>query len=289
MANKDCEEIICDDYDNLSISSTPSRSNNDHDSSSIISMNTPNRNQIAEDFFSVDEQSSNKNLFQNSNSMTNNPTTDKNIGKSCEKYLDDINYKSLITPTSSKVINDRSDNKKKTILTLSSCRKQKPEFFSAFDDESSSIDYKFQSSSKIIQNDTSKQSIEKITGNNIFHTQTLQEKNLNQQVNVNHTFMSLEGQEKIDFLNQFTKNKNLNHILKKIFLHLSYKDITTMISVSKIWQNAIINSTEAQKKMESIFIQAILYYCHANVDISDDYKCLIENILFDLKKHLQYN
>lgn len=291
------EEEVCDIQDNLSISSTSPRSlgDSDHDTSSTVSSKASIGNQKSEPYFSFDEPSSSMNLYPKPYSIINIPTINENDDKPGENDFGNINNKPPMTPTSSKIINDRGDNKKKTVLTLLSCRNQKPEFFYSFDDESSLVDTRFQSPTKINQNLTLKQTIDKlqnidiITGQGAFCTQTLQEKTSNQQVKVYRTDLSMEGQETIDFLNQFTENVNNNLILEKIFSYLSYKDIASMIFVSNIWQKAIVNSTVAQKEMENVFIQGLLYFCHANFNVSEEYKCLFERILFDLKKHLQFN
>lgn len=296
MANKSCEEILNDCHDSSSITSTPSRSVSDSDhTSSTISTKASGSNQIAE--HSIDK-SFDMDINQTSDSMTNNPTINKNVDKSSEEYLTDTNNKPKITATSSKIINDPGDNNKKTILTISSCRKLKPEFFLAFDDLSSPVDYILQSPTKITQKHSLEEDTDKFlniditTDHGDFYTQksqTLETKNSNQQINVYGTYMSMEGQEKIDFLEQFTKIKNAGPILEQIMSYLSYKDIASMMSVSNIWHSAIINSPVAQQKLENIFTQVILYFCNANVNVSEEYKCLFETILFDLKKHLQFN
>lgn len=97
-----------------------------------------------------------------------------------------------------------------------------------------------------------------------------------------------QGQEYIDFMSVFTEHDFLKPFLEKVFSYLSYKDIASMTTVSKTWCKAVSKSPNAQKELERVFIHAILYFCHKNANVSDEYKQLYDKILIHFKNQIQF-
>lgn len=97
-----------------------------------------------------------------------------------------------------------------------------------------------------------------------------------------------QGQEYIDFMSVFTEHDFCKPFLEKIFSYLSYKDIASMTTVSKTWCKAVSKSANAQKELEKVFIHAILYFCHKNANVSDEYKQLYDKILIHFKNQIQF-
>ncbi|CAI6359038.1 unnamed protein product [Macrosiphum euphorbiae] len=97
-----------------------------------------------------------------------------------------------------------------------------------------------------------------------------------------------QGQEYIDFMSVFTEHDFCKPFLEKIFSYLSYKDIASMTTVSKTWRKAVSKSANAQKELEKVFIHAILYFCHKNANVTDEYKQLYDKILIHFKNQIQF-
>jgi len=110
---------------------------------------------------------------------------------------------------------------------------------------------------------------------------------LTPQLNLDVNFVK-QGQEYIDFLSVFTEHDFCKPFLEKIFSYLSYKDIASMTTVSKTWRKAVTKSTNAQKELEKVFIHAILYFCHKNANVTDEYKQLYDKILIHFKNQIQF-
>ncbi|XP_060843773.1 uncharacterized protein LOC132923819 [Rhopalosiphum padi] len=96
------------------------------------------------------------------------------------------------------------------------------------------------------------------------------------------------GQESIDFMSVFTEFDIYRPLLEKIFSYLTYRDIASMTAVSKTWRKAVTKSVTAQKKLEKVFIHAILYFCHNNANVTDEYKQLFNRILIHFKNQIQF-
>ncbi|KAF0763003.1 putative serine/threonine-protein kinase nek3 [Aphis craccivora] len=96
------------------------------------------------------------------------------------------------------------------------------------------------------------------------------------------------GQEYIDFMSVFTEFEMYRPFLEKVFSYLSYKDIASMTTVSKTWRKSISKSVTAQNKLEKVFIHAILYFCHENINVTDEYKKLYDKILIHFKNQIQF-
>ncbi|XP_026820608.1 uncharacterized protein LOC113559176 [Rhopalosiphum maidis] len=96
------------------------------------------------------------------------------------------------------------------------------------------------------------------------------------------------GQEYIDFMSIFTEFDIYKPLLEKIFSYLAYRDIASMTAVSKTWRKAVSKSVTAQKKLEKVFIHAILYFCHNNANVTDEYKQLFNKILIHFKNQIHF-
>jgi len=96
------------------------------------------------------------------------------------------------------------------------------------------------------------------------------------------------GEEYIDFMSVFTEFDFCKPFLEKVFSYLSYKDITSMTTVSTTWREAVLKSVNAGKELERVFIHAILYFCHRNANVTDEYKQLFENMLIHFKNQIEF-
>ncbi|XP_022182376.1 uncharacterized protein LOC111042163 [Myzus persicae] len=110
---------------------------------------------------------------------------------------------------------------------------------------------------------------------------------LTPQLNFDVDFIK-QDQQYIDFMSVFTEFDFCKPFLEKIFSYLSYKDIASMTKVSKTWRKAVSKSANAQKELEKVFIQAILYFCHKNASVTDEYKQLYDKILIHFKNQIQF-
>lgn len=97
-----------------------------------------------------------------------------------------------------------------------------------------------------------------------------------------------QGQECIDFMSVFTEYEFCKPFLENVFSYLSYRDIASMTTVSTTWRKAVIKSVNAQKELEKVFIHAILYFCHKNANVTDEYKQLFDKILIHFKNQIQF-
>lgn len=83
--------------------------------------------------------------------------------------------------------------------------------------------------------------------------QFLRRKNSTTHKSINHERISLEDREKVDIMYFLAERHHFEPVIEKIFSYLLGSDILSMSMVSKIWCNAVKNSTTAQKKIKLYF------------------------------------
>lgn len=290
MANKFYEQNLCDNNAESTIIKTSSSS--DYTTPRKITTISSCHEQMPETFCTFDDTYS-SDINTSPTSTTHKLAIDQNVDNSRGGYTSDCNGKSQSAPINSKSINGSGLRSMRTIARVSSCREQVSETIFSLDD-TYSPDIQTPSASTIhnltlCQNIGNLENITVATSTAVSNTRLLRKiDSCTLRPSVYRTRISLEGQEKIDFMYLLTICDNFLPVVEKIFSFLSFRDISSMIYVSKIWQNAVLNSRIAQKEMEYNFIQAILYFCHDNINVTEEYEYLYRNILLDFKKHVDF-
>lgn len=85
------------------------------------------------------------------------------------------------------------------------------------------------------------------------NSQFLKRKNFTPYQNINHKRTSLEGRENVDIMYFLAERHHFEPVTEKIFSFLSGSDIISMSMVSKVWCNAVQNSPMALKQKRMYF------------------------------------